>query len=65
MNLLLNRLPGILEMALLPDRTTPRLYGIGRDALYLYGQRTSKRYWNSDCGGLRFVTNFFEDSNRW
>ena len=32
-----DRLSGFLEATLLSDCTAPRLYGLGRDALYLYG----------------------------
>ena len=48
-----------LETALLPDRTAPCLYGLGRDALYLYGPTGLRGwYWDSDCGGLRFCDQF-------
>ena len=56
-----NRLPGILETALLPDRTTPCLYGLGRDAFTFMVQRD----YVAGIGTLiaavfGFVTNFFE-----
>ena len=57
------RKQGIDYLAFLKRRfyriVPPCLYGLGRDALYLYGPTGLRGwYWDSDCGGLWFCDQF-------